>query len=226
MARPLVAPAERANRVDGGREGHALAVARLDAALRRGVVGLRPPLRPQAGGIDACRSWCSTGSPRRSGPGTSAGCPPSRPGRGGRRTTWPLDARLVAAIGRPEAPSGPTPSGCTPTIRPCVPSSVIRVSFSVNSRQPEGHGDHRLARLALAVEVRRPGRAAPQSTSARAAGSAAASQVCRCSLVSPKQVCRSRSIGSLSVPGYLVGDAPRGVGVEDTRSAARSRSRS
>ncbi len=47
-----------------------------------------------------------------------------------------LDPLTRLRSGKPSLPSGPTPSGSTPTTRPCVSLSVMRCSFSRNSRQP------------------------------------------------------------------------------------------
>ena len=47
-----------------------------------------------------------------------------------------LDPLTRLRSGKPSLPSGPTPSGSTPTTRPCVSLSVMCCSFSRNSRQP------------------------------------------------------------------------------------------
>ena len=84
-------------------------------------------------------------------------------------------------------------------IRPAVPSSVARAWFAVNRRHP------RVTAITALRDSRCPSRCRTRPRMASIdfcsrSRERRPSQASRCSLVSPKQVWRSRSIGSLSVP--------------------------
>ena len=111
---------------------------------------------------------------------------------GGWSAARPADA---ASIGKPSLPSGPTPSGSTPTTRPCVSLSVIRVSFSWYSRQP------RVTAITASRDSRRPSRCDTRSRRAwMVCLSRAAAQRNQAATVGEAGL-EMRSTSSVSVPG-------------------------